>query len=145
MRQLSLHRRVRRGSKSQRQVSFLDLVVSCGPSHKSLYDELCRRGYDYVSCIGWLSSELDREARARLALESPGDLEGGRSALYICPECADLGCGAISVLVSPDGADIVWSGFGLQNNYEEGFIAEERLGPFRFDAEQYLDALQTVV
>lgn len=86
-----------------RQIAFYDFVVS----GKSLYSELCRLGFDYISCLGWLDGFYDDEARARLLLKEKGDLPNGRVALYICPECADLGCGAITLTLSQDGDEII--------------------------------------
>ena len=77
METFSLHRRTRAGSSNKTEVQFLDFVIS----GRSLYDELCRRGYDYVSCLGWLADEFDREARERLTLKAQSDL----------PDCCLIG------------------------------------------------------
>ena len=122
------------------QQTFLDFVVS----GRSLYAELCRRGNDYISCLGWLADPHDEEARARLLLERRGDLPSGRVSLYICPECGDLGCGAVSVALEPDGEDIIWKEFGHENDYDESFILIERLGPFRFRLADYRQAILSI-
>ncbi|HIP77519.1 MAG TPA: hypothetical protein EYH07_03530 [Kiloniellaceae bacterium] len=119
------------------QHSFLDFVVS----GRSLYGELRRRGDDYVSCLGWLADPQDDHARARLLLERPGDLPSGRVALYICPQCGDLGCGTVSVAVVRDDDGFVWQDFGYESDNGEAFTPLERLGPYRFEAEAYEDAI----
>jgi hypothetical protein len=43
---------------------------------------------------------------------------GGRTAMYVCAECGDLGCGAVTAVVEVDGDKIVWREFGYQNDYE---------------------------
>ena len=139
MESFSLHRKTRAGSSNKTEVQFLDFVVS----GRSLYDELCRRGYDYVSCLGWLVAEYDREARERLTLKAQSDLPDGRCALFICPECADLGCGAISAHVTQDGDWVTWSNIGYENNYEDGYISEDQLGPFVFSASEYIKAIES--
>ena len=135
--ELVLSRRVRAGSTSQRRVEFLDFVVdSC-----SIYDELCDRGYDFVSCLGWLEEGSDGEARNRLSLLAPGDLPSGRCSLFVCPECADLGCGSISARISKADDVVVWSDLGYENDYEPSFHPLPDLGPFSFPVREYLAAL----
>ena len=132
---------IRRATRHRRaQQSFLDFVVS----GRSLYEELFRRGFGYVSCLGWLADPHDQDARARLLLEQEGDLPSGRTALYICPECADLGCGAISVRILREGADMVWTELGHENNYEDGFAPLPKLGPFRFKEADYRKTVLTI-
>ncbi len=63
----------------------------------------------------------------------------GRTALYICPECGDLGCGAVTLLVQREAGLIIWKDFGIQNNYEEVIHTDgfEDIGPFTFEGKQY--------
>ena len=79
-----------------------------------------------------------------MLLERRGDLPSGRVSLYICPECGDLGCGAVSVALEPDGEDIIWKEFGHENDYDESFILIERLGPFRFRLADYRQAILSI-
>jgi len=59
----------------------------------------------------------------QLLLKKPAELENGRVPLYVCNCCADIGCGAVTVKVVQEGDYFVWSSFGYENNYEEGFRA----------------------
>lgn len=56
---------------------------------------------DYVGVIqhGWPIESV--AAIERLLGHAPGDLPDGRVSLYVCPECGDLGCGAITAVVRP--------------------------------------------
>ena len=136
MKTLQLKWAVRYGNAEH---SFLEFVVS----GRSLYGELRRRGGDYVSCLGWLADPQDDHARARLLLERQGNLPSGRNALYICPQCGDLGCGSVSVAVARDDDAFVWQDFGYESDTGEAFTLLEKLGPFRFDAEAYRKAIVT--
>ena len=40
--------------------------------------------------------------------------------LYSCPECGDLGCGAVTVNLTVESDRVVWSDWGWQTNYEPG-------------------------
>jgi hypothetical protein len=75
----------------------------------------------------------------RLLDQTPAELPDERVALYVCPECGDLGCGAVTVTIRRTGNEVVWADPGWQTDYEpevdvEGF---EGLGPFRFEGRQY--------
>lgn len=62
---------------------------------------------DRISCLGWFLPDQDELAARRLLGEEPPDLDG-RVATYVCPEDADLLCGAISAHVTRDSGDVVW-------------------------------------
>lgn len=40
--------------------------------------------------------------------------------LYSCPECGDLGCGAVTVKLTVESDRVVWSDWDWQTNYELG-------------------------
>jgi hypothetical protein len=68
-----------------------------------------------------------------------------RLPLYVCPECGDLGCGALTCDVRCVGDKIMWSRFGFENDYDDAmsdFISYDTIGPFEFDARQYTAAIE---
>ena len=130
--------RKRASPANQRAISFMDFEVS----GVSLYSELVSRGYDYVSCLGWVGAEYELEARDRLLLKTPGEMSKGRVGLYICPECVDPYCGAITAKIHEEDDEIIWSELAYDNfMYEDPeffrFIVLDGLGPFRFDKSKY--------
>ena len=84
--------------------------------------------------VGMSLEDLDR----LLGAGAPPSL-GGRTALYVCAECGDLGCGAVTAVVEVDDDKVVWCDFGYQNDYEpfdqEAVFAG--VGPFTFDRDAY--------
>lgn len=141
MDQLSLKRceRKRRSQTSQTQREFLDFIVS----GTSIYSELVSRNYDYISCLGWVGDSYDTQARRRLLIKDPGEMTYGRVGLYICPECVDPYCGAITVKITDDANSIIWSDFAYDNFMKDDpdfFIFEQLdgLGPFKFDRKEYI-------
>jgi hypothetical protein len=77
-------------------------------------------------------------------LEKEPELKSGRHLLYVCPECGDIGCGAVTVLLSSEGDQISWLKFRYENNYDEDMWEEDAyrmIGPFQFSKEQYREAL----
>jgi hypothetical protein len=126
----------REGGGGRTQRDFLDFVVDGRP--------LSELVGDYVSCLGWFSPEENAKAVRRLLLREPPDLPNNRNTLYICPECADIGCGALSLVVERVGDNFIWRDFGYENNYE-GVIHTEgykEVGPFTFDRGEYSEAIR---
>lgn len=64
-----------------------------------------------ISPLGWLDQALDR-----LLLLSPPDFEDGRTSLLVCGECGDLGCGAVSAVITCVGGLVRWEDMGHQDN-----------------------------
>lgn len=129
------------GTQTERR--FLDFVVD----GESLYD---RGTGDNVGCLGWLDSEEDELTAKRLLLDAPSDFDG-RVGLFICPECADPHCGAVTALIERQGDDIVWRDFATSDPSWNDPPAPEWIHrthdsadwpEFRFDAEQYRSAIE---
>lgn len=134
---LEWKRRAGGGGRTQRD--YLDFVVD----DQSLSSVVG----DQISCLGWLAPDENAKAARRLLLEEPADLPDNRRALYLCPECGDIDCGAVTLVVERDGGKIIWRDFGYENNYEgvvhpEGF---EEVGPFAFDRGEYERVIKQAV
>jgi len=123
--------------RSQKYSAILDFCVS----GRSLLKEIERRkGCDFVSRLGSELEPTDVRTRDALLLEKTDDLSSGRVVLYTCP-CGDFGCGVISAKIIREGKHIIWSDFGYENEFDDELILLERLGPFRFEEEQYRQAI----
>jgi hypothetical protein len=125
---LELRWRVRSGGGGRTERRYLDFVVD----GKSLYDRLGVG--DQVTPLGCWPFETEREHIQQLLSAS------GRVPLYVCAECGDLGCGAITALVerTPDG--FVWRDFAFENNYDASITDAESyraVGPFVFNKTEY--------
>jgi hypothetical protein len=118
------------GGRTERR--FLDFVVD-GVALSTRFDA------DFISPFGWVAADEQNASIDRLLRKSPPDVDHGRTTLYVCPECGDLGCGAVTLLVDGGPGTIVWKNFGIQNNYEDIVHAEglDGIGPFTFDGAQY--------
>lgn len=59
--------------------------------------------------------------------------------LYVCPECGDIGCGAITVNILDLGDRIVWRDFAYETNYG---VTEEysNIKPIEIDRQSYFQA-----
>ena len=124
---------------------FLDLVVD----GESLYDRFGRE-HDRISCLGWLGPAHDEGAARRLLGDAAPDLEG-RVMLYVCPECADEYCGALTVSVEQDGSTVVWrdvcySGYdGRKDAWHHTPVAPALRHELRFDRRELEAVLRAPV
>jgi hypothetical protein len=136
---LSLAQASRRGGGGRTERTFLDLVVD----GQSLFEEFRARGFDVISCLGWGPPAWQAEAVERLLRKRPPDLPNERTSLFICPECGDLDCGAISITLRRDQDAVVWEDFAFENTYDPELRRDKLtdLGPFRFDARAYYQVL----
>jgi hypothetical protein len=123
-------------SKSERH--FLDFVID----GRSLWKTLLKP--DMVSVLFAEYAEKETaNAISRLLLNQKADLPNGRRSLFICSECGDLGCGAITAVVQRQSESFTWSDFGYENNYEDqiSLDAYRSIGPFTFGAIKYEQTL----
>jgi hypothetical protein len=117
----------------------LDFVVD----GVSLHD---RHGADDISCLGWFTPEEDEQAARRLMGTAEPDVED-RVALWVCAECGDVLCGALTAHIVRSADEIIWRDFALSwHDHAAGRWVHET-GPFgdwdelRFDAAQYDQAI----
>jgi hypothetical protein len=102
--------------------------------------------FDLSGCLSVPQREPELALRLndRLArlLTSAVPIDGShRVALYVCPECGDFACGAITVLLSRSDGVVHWSDFA----YENGDDSETKLsnvGPFAFDWTSYVTEIE---
>jgi hypothetical protein len=118
---------------------FLDFVIN----QRSLRERIAKA----TDSVSVLCSEFQRDetmkAVNRLLLREKAEIPPGRRSLFICSECGDLGCGAITAMVVKEGSSIVWKEFGYENNYEENVLFEDYrdIGPYTFEWAHYEGAL----
>jgi hypothetical protein len=94
---------------------------------------------DWIGSLGQHAPDSVGTA-ARLLLQAAPDSPAGRVLLYICPECAHIGCGAYGAAVRRDGDRYVWADFAFENGYEDAQPVTG-IGPFVFEAAQYEQAV----
>src|SRR5215216_2128667 len=51
---------------------------------------------DVAGVLGWGDAAWEEGVVEKLLGRAPPDLPPDRVALYVCPECGDLGCGAVT-------------------------------------------------
>jgi hypothetical protein len=114
----------------------------------ALYPVVTAAGYDHIGPL-WLdpSPLVVRDANDaihRLLGHGPGDAPMGRVSVYVCAECGDLGCGALTVKLDLSETTVTWSDWGYQHNYDDTIqpVEAEALSDMTFDRAEYEEALQ---
>lgn len=80
----------------------------------------------------------------QLMLREKSEFASGRVPIFVCKQCGDIGCGAITVEIEETEQGIIWREFGVESPTEEGLIQSDymkRTGPFLFDKVEYLSVL----
>ncbi|MFI2203489.1 oxidoreductase [Streptomyces sp. NPDC020192] len=117
---------------------FVDFVVDGRPLLFQLSD---------LDAVSPLASDVPpaiftEQVRA-LLLDAEPPLPDGRFVIYGCPECEDLGCGAVTAVIERDGEDYVWRDFAWQTDEHADLERNgyHGIGPFRFRGADYRAAL----
>jgi hypothetical protein len=90
--------------------------------------------------------EEDAKAARRLLRDEPPDLQD-RVAIYVCPEDADLLCGALTAIVERQGAEIVWRAIAnsqfdsVVDSWHHDDTSFSDWPDLRFDAKEYWRAI----
>lgn len=119
---------------------YIDFIVS-GQSLGQLFG---LPDFDLIGTFGWTDNKEYENTQIDefLGLFKPA-LETGRTCFYVCPECGDIGCGAITAKIEVTEKNVIWKDFGYENNYSEPDLTDyKEIGPFTFDKKQYLEIFE---
>jgi hypothetical protein len=107
------------------ELSLLDILSKNEAGHS-----------DFLGCFarGW--DKLNKHSKNQLLLLSAPEMESGRRLIYVCPECADVGCGAYGCEIKKENGFYVWENFAYENGYEEPQIIDG-VGPYKFEILEY--------
>ena len=137
MNSLQLIRAIRVGGSNKVERQYLDFLVSGKP----LKELLGQNDADLISPFGWGDNKDYNKRLLRIfRLQEKPELSTGRIALYVCPECGDIGCGAITASLQDLGDRIVWKDFGYETDNGELSEAYPEIEPIAFDRQSYFAA-----
>ncbi|MGC5166499.1 hypothetical protein [Luteimicrobium sp. DT211] len=129
---------------TQTPVTYLDFTLGGERVHDLV---ACCLGYesDDISALhdGWPDGAIESIERL-LGLADP-DLPDGRTSIYVCPECGDLGCGAVTARVRFTETTVEWRDLGFQDeNFPEITPILDGGAPLsvRFDRASYEEHLE---
>lgn len=119
-------------TKCEKNTEFFDFIID----GNSLYDRF--QSYDLISVLQHKEESAQREEIEKLLLKRTSELDSRRYFLYVCPMCADLGCGAITVSIRLEGENIIWSDFSCEDGETTKTL---KIGTFMFDWLEYSDSI----
>lgn len=131
---LDLRWRIRAGGGGRTEQRYLDFVVD----DLSLQDRL--RSLDQATGLGCWLPAAERAYIQQLLARAPAESPSGRVPIYVCAECGDLSCGAITAFVDRIPEGILWRGFAYENDYDESMQDVDSyhdVGPFLFKELDY--------
>ena len=129
---LELVWRTRAGGGGRTERRYLDFVVD-GHSLGDMLD-----AGDVIGCLGWGVPEYDDNQVQTLLLKQPSPLETGRVMIYVCAECGDIGCGAITAYIEKSGEYFVWRDFAFEDDVDLLHLElYAHIGPFHFNKAEY--------
>jgi hypothetical protein len=123
----------RRGGTTTTERWSWDFVID----GQSLLERL--GGGDVMGALGVWEPEIEAAIGLRLLGQAAPDLPPDRVALYVCPECGDLSCGAITASVRREDDRVIWRDFAWERDWEAPAPITRALaaGPCVFDRGAY--------
>jgi hypothetical protein len=138
--------RIREGERAsganRAERRWLDFVVD----NSSLHEMLGAQALDLIGGFGWGTDEGRSIYLEQLLLQRPSELQSKRVPIFICPECGDLGCGAITARIIATEDAFSWADFGYENTYDPTLPSLKKyvgIGPFVFEKAKYIGILQS--
>ena len=139
---LILNKATRKIGANQTPREYLDFFVS----GKSLKTVLNIETADYITLFGWgTNQEYSRHILNIFRLKEKSEIDSGRVMIYVCAECGDIDCGAITAIIKDYGDKIIWSNFGYETNYGGLTETYDQIEPIEFDRTSYFSAFSKVV
>jgi len=121
---------------------YIDFLVD-GLSVKELFSN---EYSDKITMLGWTEYRTDDELMIEEFLkQNTPSLKSGRTIIYGCPECGDLGCGAITAEIVEMKDRFIWKDFSYENEYERNPIENSKhITQFEFDKQQYISVFAKI-
>ena len=134
---LNFDKAKRRVGSNQTPREYYDFIISGQSLRKILNIE----NADFISPFGWgANKDYNRHLLNVFRLKEKSELTSGRIMLYVCPECGDIDCGAITVKIKDFGDRIIWSDFGFETNYGGQSESYDQIEPIEFNRSDYFSA-----
>jgi hypothetical protein len=141
MNTLDFRKEHRNTGSNQTLREYFDFLID-GISLKSL---LNYQNADLISPFGWGVKDYESELIKEFRLKKKPELTSGRIMIYICPECGDLYCGAITVRIIKVDDKIIWTDFAFQNGEKENKEDFRSINDFEFNKHEYYQVFNKIM
>ncbi|MCM5530635.1 hypothetical protein [Parasegetibacter sp. NRK P23] len=134
---LTLSQATRKIGANQTPRDYWDFMVS----GKSLKTILNLESADYMTLINLEGNqEYYRHVLNVFTLKEKSQLASGRVMIYVCPECGDIECGAITATIKDFEGKIVLGDFGYETGYAGLTEIYDQIEPIEFERASYFAA-----
>lgn len=138
---LILNRTARKIGANQTPREYFDFFVS-GHSLKTI---LNIETADFITLLGWgTNQEYDKHILNVFRLKEKSQLDSGRVMIYVCPECGDINCGAVTATIKDFGDRIIWSDFGYETDTGGMTETYDQVKPIEFARASYFSAFSKI-
>src|SRR5690349_10261037 len=99
-----------------------------------------------MGVLGTDDTVWNEAAGSKLLQQAEADLPPNRVALFVCPECGGISCGAVTVALNFDGEYVIWSDFRWERDWDGA--PDDRslaIGPFVFDRREYESKIRDAI
>jgi hypothetical protein len=137
-----IHREAELGKHPRRSVDFVVNGNSLFELVNAKQLDMCGR---FSSDLGSVQNEL---IQLVFQTGTPSDKSPNRIMLFVCPECGDLSCGAITFTIIRENDTVTWSDFAYENDYDDSmtdFTSFVGIGPFTFSLSDYLNVISRAI
>lgn len=129
-------------SQNVKAIRFYDVLVD----EKSLFDEFISAEDNMVCCFGFYNDKkLNGDCSDEFLTIKTSELNSLRTPLFVCRECGDIGCGAITLEIVKKENSYVWKKFAHEN---DSFELEESdfidFPSVEFDKTEYEEAINSL-
>lgn len=141
MNTIILHKEQRKIGSNQTPREYFDFLID-GASLKSL---LNYQNADLISPFGWGDKKYQVQLIDEFRLKNKPEITSGRTMVYICPECGDIYCGAITVKIHKEDDKIIWSDFAFENGESVNIEDFKSINKFEFNKHEYFHLFDILI
>jgi len=125
---------------TQADRKYIDFIVS----GQSLAKVFGLPDLDMIGTFGWTENkEIENKNIDEFVGKATPEIETGRTMFYVCPECGDIGCGAITAKIEMTDTKVIWKEFGYENNYSAPHLDDYKsILPIEFEKTEYLKTFE---
>jgi hypothetical protein len=131
---LNFDKKTRGNQDDNSERNYYDFNIS-GQSLKTI---LKADNMDLISPFGWGDKNYEQEIIKEFRGQKKPQIPSGRLMIYVCADCGDLGCGAITAELQITDNKVIWKNFSYEDNSSEiDFTSFKDIPSFEFDRVDY--------
>jgi hypothetical protein len=141
MNTLNFEKRTIGEQKKKNERTYFDFIVS----GQSLRTILNADNQGLISPFGWGNNDYELEIIKEFRGQKIPQIPSKRLMIYVCADCGDIGCGAITADLEINDDKVIWKNFGYEDNSSEiDFNSFKDIPPFEFKRADYFEKFKNI-